>query len=276
MRCKTLAFLLVTFLAVVPARSQASQAAPPPDSVKQDAPKPAAAPAPAAQSAPVTEEEMGRLYLIRKQPKEAADTFHRLTVEHPKNALYWNEYGIALHNMGDLQSALRCYEKAAKLDKHYADAQNNIGTIWYERKRYPKAIRAYDRAIAMRADYAPFYLNLGYAYFAQNEYDNSISAFRQALKIDPLIFEPGHAKGGTVVQDRSIASDRGSFYFLLAKSFAETGNTERCLAYLKKAKEEGYQDIAKAKTDPSFAVMMKDPAFQEFFEEKPPDQVQQP
>jgi len=31
-------------------------------------------------------------------------------------------------------------------------------------------------------------------------------------------------------------ADRGRFYFLLAKSFAEAGNLERCLIYLRKAR----------------------------------------
>jgi Flp pilus assembly protein TadD len=80
------------------------------------------------------EEEQARLYLVKKQFREAQDLFHKLTVEHPKNAIFWNELGIAFHNQIELAAALKCYEKSAKLDSHYADAINNMGTIWYERK----------------------------------------------------------------------------------------------------------------------------------------------
>lgn len=234
---------------------------------------PAATPA-ADESQKLPDEELGRLYLVRKEYREAQDVFHKLTVEHPKNALYWNELGISLHNQMDLASALRCYEKSAKLDREYPDAQNNIGTIYYERKKYAKAIRSYKRAIAVRDDFAPFYLNLGYAYFGQKKYEDSIAAFRKALQLDPDSFEASRSRAGTVIQDRSIASDRARFYFLLAKSFAESGNVERCVIYLKKARDEGYQDMNSVNSDPSFAKVAKDPAVQEILVAKPPEMAQ--
>src|SRR5271165_2121056 len=233
---------------------------------------------PATSAAPVTpqltDEQAARLMLVRKQYPEAEEIFRRLTHEQPKNAVYWNELGITLQNQTQLSGALKCYEKSVKLDPHYSDAQNNIGTIWYERKKYPKAIRAYKKAILVRNDFAAFYLNLGFAYFGEQAYDDSIAAFRQALQIDPAAFDNNRARMGTVIQDRSLSSDRGKFYFLLAKSFAEAGNTERCVIYLKKAKDEGYKDYAAAKTDPSFAAVLKDPAVQEVLESKPPETVQ--
>jgi len=222
----------------------------------------------------LSQEELARLYLVKKQYHEAEEIFRRLTREHPKNAVYWNELGISLHNQMELDAALKCYQKASKLDSHYADPVNNIGTIWYERKRFAKAIRAYQRAISLRNDFAAFYLNLGYAYFSQKQYEESITAFRKALQIDPDSFEAGHSRTGTVIQDRTISSDRGRFYFLLAKSFAGSGNIERCVTYLRKARDEGYQDFNAIKSDPTFAAVMKDPAAQELFAPKPGEGVQ--
>jgi tetratricopeptide (TPR) repeat protein len=223
---------------------------------------------------PLSDEQSARLLLVRKEYAEAELIFRRLTHEQPKSAVYWNELGISLQNQSQLGAALKCYEKSVKLDSHYADAQNNIGTIWYERKKYPKAIRAYKKAIAQRNDFAAFYLNLGFAYFAEKQYDESITSFRQALRIDPEAFDNKRARMGTVIQDRSLSSDRGKFYFLLAKSFAEAGNVERCVIYLKKAKDEGYKDYAAANSDPSFAAVIKDPAVQEILTSKPPETAQ--
>ena len=222
----------------------------------------------------LSDDEMGRLYLVRKQYREAQDTFHKLTLEHPDSAVYWNELGIAFHNQEQLTAALKCYEKSAKLDKKYADPLNNIGTVYYARKKYPKAIRSYKRALAVRDDFAPFYLNIGFAYFAGKQYEDSIASFRKALQLDPEAFDTSKSRSGTVIQDRSIASDRAHFYFLLAKSFAEAGNVERCVIYLKKARDEGYQDFKSVNSDPSFAKIIKDPAIQEVLENKPPDTAQ--
>ena len=252
----------ISFLAVLSVFPACSQTNP-------DSPPPQAAVASPPETQKLPDEELGRLYLVRKEYGEAQAIFHKLIIEHPTNAVYWNELGISLHNQMDLAAALKCYEKSMKLDKHYPDPQNNVGTIYYEKKRYAKAVRAYNRAINMRADFAPFYMNLGYAYFGEKQYEGSISAFRKALEIDPEAFDKAKSRSGTVIQDRSIGSDRARFYFLLAKSFAEAGNIERCAIYLKKAKDEGYKDINSVKSDPSFAKVIQDPAIQDILVTKP-------
>jgi tetratricopeptide (TPR) repeat protein len=77
----------------------------------------------------------------------------------PKNPLYWNELGIAHHSQAQLEQALKCYQKAAKVDPHYADAQNNIGTVLYERKKFEGHPRL-QTGNFIRDNFAPFYLNL--------------------------------------------------------------------------------------------------------------------
>ncbi len=257
-------FLLFSIL--LPACAQTN-----PDNPQQQ--QPAAAEV-APQTPKMSDEDLARLYLVRKEYREAQDIFHKLTVEHPKNAVYWNELGISFHNQAQLGAALKCYQRATKLDPNYADPRNNIGTIYYDRKKFAKAIRSYKKAIVLRQDFAAFYLNLGYAYFGQKNYEESIAAFRKALQIDPDTFEAARSRGGSVIQDRSIGGDRARFYFLLAKSFAESGNVERCVIYLKKAREEGYQDMKSVKSDPSFASVVKDPAVQELLLEKAPETAQ--
>ena len=71
----------------------------------------------------LADEEMARLHMARKEYKEAEDIFYHLAVTNPKNALYWNELGIAHHNQAQLDQAIKCYQKAAKVNPHYADAQ---------------------------------------------------------------------------------------------------------------------------------------------------------
>jgi tetratricopeptide (TPR) repeat protein len=238
----------------VPDTTTSDAPAPPVQAVGQIAPV-AAAPA------PLSEEEMADLLMIRKEYRNAADKYLELTRQDPKNAVYVNKLGISLHQMNDLRAALKCYEKAVKLNPQYADAQNNIGTIWYQRKKYGKAIRAYRKAIKMRDTMAVLYSNLGYAYFGDKKFEDSITAFRQALALDPLVFEHGSSRAGSLLQDRSVY-DRARFDYLLAKSFAETGNYERCLVYLRKAKDEGFKSLNDVKSDPAFAAMLKLPDLQ--------------
>ncbi len=216
----------------------------------------------------LTDEQMADLYMARKEYQEAARLYKRLADQNPQNPIYFNKLGIALHQQTVLGQALKYYERAVKIDPTYADAQNNIGTIWYQRKKYRKAIKAYQKAISMRADMAVLYSNLGYAYFGDKKYEEAILSFRKALAMDPQLFDHNGSRNGSVLQDRTVG-DRGKFYFLLAKSYAEAGNLERCLIYLRKAKDEGYKELAAAKTDPSFAAVIKNPAIQEVLAPKP-------
>jgi tetratricopeptide (TPR) repeat protein len=218
----------------------------------------------------LTQEELADILMARKEYREAAYSYRHLADENPQNAVYWNKLGIALHQQSELGGALKSYQQAVKVNPKYADAQNNIGTIWYQRKKFGKAVRAYERAIKLRNDMAVLYSNLGYAYFGEKKYAESIASFRQALAIDPQLFERVSSHGGSVLQDRSV-SDRGRFYFLLAKSFAEAGNFDRSLIYLRKAKEEGYASMNELKTDPSFSAMLKLPETQEILAPKVKD-----
>jgi tetratricopeptide (TPR) repeat protein len=218
----------------------------------------------------LTDEQLADLYMVRKEYREATIVYKRLTDQNPQNPVYLNKLGIALHQQEALSQALKYYERASKADPSYADAQNNIGTIWYQRKRYGKAIKAYQKALAIRTDMAVLYSNLAYAYFGDKKYDQAISSFHQALTLDPQFFEHNSSRSGSLLQDRSVG-DRGRFYYLLAKSFAEAGNLERCLVYLRKAKDEGYKELTAIKTDPSFAAVLKDPGIQEILAPKPPE-----
>jgi tetratricopeptide (TPR) repeat protein len=221
----------------------------------------------------LTEEQLADLHMARKDFREAAVSYKRLADQNPQNPVYLNKLGIALNFQGALGPALKYYERAWKVDPSYADAQNNIGTVWYQRKKFGRAIKAYHKAIAIRSDMAVLYSNLAYAYFGDKKYQEAISSFRQALALDPQLFEHSSSRNGSVLQDRTV-SDRGRFYFLLAKSFAEAGNLERCVIYLRKAKDEGYKELAAVKTDPSFAAVLKDPAIQEVLAPKPSDATQ--
>ena len=233
-----------------------------------------------AQSEPVivvrpdlSDEKMADLYMTRKEYREAANLYKRLSDQEPRNPVYLNKLGIALHQQTALSAALKYYQRAAKVDPLYADAENNVGTIWYQRKKYGKAIKAYQKAIAMRSDMAVLHSNLGYAYFADKKYEEAIASFRRALSIDPQLFEHGTSRTGSLLQDRSV-SDRGRFYFLLAKSFAQAGNVDRCLLYLRKAKEEGYKSLSEVQTDPAFSSVLKLPAMEEILAPKPADSPQ--
>ena len=63
--------------------------------------------------------------------------------------------------------------------------------------------------------------------------------------------------------------DRAAFSFMIARLYAQAGNVDRSLEYLRKAMEEGYKDIKKVYTDSEFASLRTDKRFEELMSQKP-------
>jgi len=262
-----LVILLIPVLpqAILPANGHTAhgKAAPAVRVAQQESkPQNVVAPETAASSDLADLESRADLQMTRKEYAEAAKTYKQLVVQAPKNPVYLNKLGIAYHQQTMLSVAQRFYEKAAKADPQYADALNNIGTIYYQRKKYGKAVRYYRKALQIRETMPAVYCNLGYAYFSEKHYVEAMDAFQRAVQLDPAVFDHS-SRTGSILQDRSLVGERGMFNFLLAKSYAQMGNAERCAHYLRKARDEGYSSMAKVKDDPAFAAVLRDPGVQE-------------
>jgi Tfp pilus assembly protein PilF len=205
--------------------------------------------------------ERAALDMIHKDYAGAADIYRDLVRETPNDSVMWNRLGIAYHQQSLLGDALKCYERATKVDKTNGDGWNNIGTVYFQEKKFAKAIRSYKKAIALNHTRATFYGNMGIAYLNEKKVPLAMDSLRTAVKLDPEVFTET-ASFGTILQDRSVG-DRGMFFFLMAKSFAATGNAERCAYYLRKSRDEGYADFGKATTDPGFSGVLNNPSVRE-------------
>lgn len=265
----------VAFICLIAPQAFPGQAPNPSKSAEQARPQQQAPPeqanasqASAAQPARTPREDAelhADLLMARKQYAEAAIAYQKLLQQEPRNAILLNKIGIAYHQQSMLDQAKRYYERATKADRTYASAYNNIGTIYYQRKNFRKAIRAYKKALEIHPDMASVQSNLGYACFGQRQYDEAMAAFHRALELDPTVFDRGRTSTGVLLQDRSV-EDKGMFYFFLAKSFASMDNAERCAHYLRKARDEGYKNLASVHTDPAFAGVLRDPSVQEILQ----------
>ena len=124
-------------------------------------PAPAAAPAPAK---PVSVMMRGDIAMARKFYREAIDYFRSIR---PEQALVWNKIGIAYHHLGEMDQAKKAYERAIKLDKRYAEAINNLGTVHYARHSFRRAVSQYNKALKLAPRSAGMWSNLGTAWFAR-------------------------------------------------------------------------------------------------------------
>jgi tetratricopeptide (TPR) repeat protein len=206
------------------------------------------------------DETLARTYMATKRYKEASDVYEKLAKANPREPNYLNLAGIAYMQRGDLRGARRWFDRAIRLAPRFADAYNNIGATWYSEKNFKRALEFYRRAVALQPGVAGYHTNVGYAYFSLKQTAEAEESFRRALLMDPHIFQQND-RTGTVLQDRSVA-DRGLFAFTMARSYAGTGDGERCATFLRRALDEGYRDIAKVHTDPVFVAVLADPNVQ--------------
>jgi tetratricopeptide (TPR) repeat protein len=155
--------------------------------------------------------------------------------------------------MGDLNAARKNYEHAIKLNPKYADAINNVGTIFYSQKKYRTAISRYNKAISISPDTATIWSNLGTAYYARGRFAEMAKAYAKALELDPAVFE-SHSTAGTAMQDRAVA-DKARYHFEMARIYAQAGKNDMALQYLRRSLEEGFKDREKLNKMPEFATL---------------------
>jgi tetratricopeptide (TPR) repeat protein len=211
----------------------------------------------------LTPEMRGDIYMARKMYREAIDKFRQC----PESASVDNKIGIAFHQLLQLNLAKKNYENAVKLDPKFPQAVNNLGTIFYSEKSYRHAMKCYRKALKLDPESASIWVNLGSAYFAKHDLKHAAECYDKAMQIDPQVFEH-HSQYGTLLQERTV-EDRAKFHLYLAKAYAQRGDKERALSYLRKALEEGLKERKKIPDMPEFASLKTDPGFKDLLLQDP-------
>jgi tetratricopeptide (TPR) repeat protein len=212
----------------------------------------------------LTQEKRGDIYMARKMYREALETYQKAPQD---SAIVLNKIGIAYHQMLQLDTAKKYYERALKRNKKYAEAQNNLGTVHYAKRSYRRAIGAYKKALKLAPYSASIHSNLGTAYFARKNYKNASEAYAKALELDPEVFEHRNSYG-VMLQERSV-EERAKFHYYLARVYANAQMFDRAMQYLRKALEEGFRERNRLKEDPEFAALQENPEFQQLLAMEP-------
>ena len=220
---------------------------------------PAPTSVPAAKPQTLTPEMRGDIMMARKMYREATEMYTQAGAA--SNAVLANKLGIAHHQMLQLDAARKHYQRAIKLNPKYAEAINNLGTIYYAKKSYRRAIGQYNRALKLTPASASIYSNLGYAQFARKQYDRAMESFNTALSLDPQVFERRSTQG-VLLQERSV-EERAKFYYYVSKAYAKRGVNELAMWYVRKAIEEGFKERDKFKDEPEFAGLRELPEWQQ-------------
>ncbi len=233
----------IAFQATPPQAANGFHSVANPDTPRPDAPK------------TISPELRGDIMMAKKMYREAIDLYK----QGPETAVLLNKTGIAYHQLQDMGSAKKYYERAIKLDRNYSEAINNLGTVFYAQKSYRRSVIEYKKALRVTPASASILSNLGMAYFARKNYDLASATFQRAYEIDPEVFEH-RGTTGVLLQERSV-EERAKFHYYLAKTYAKAGKNELALLYIRKALEEGFKDKDKFAKEEEFSVVREDPEF---------------
>ena len=206
-------------------------------------------------------EKAGDLARAQKDYDLAIHYFQAAIKKDRNNAVLYNKLGLAELRKNDLGSARTHFEKASKLDPKYSEAVNNIGAVEYMRRNYGQAAKYFKKAVALNETQATYHVNLGAAWFSQKKLDRAIVEYTRAIELDPETFRH-ESKTGIAAQIAS-PEERAQYSYLLAKAYAKRGDIEDCLQCLKKAKEDGYRNLANVYKDEEFSRLRDNPRLQE-------------
>ncbi len=191
----------------------------------------------------------------------AIDYFEAALRKDRKNAVIYNKLGLAELRKDDLDSARGHFERAAKLNSKYAEAVNNIGAVYYMRKNYGSAAKYFKKAVALSETSATFHVNLGAAWFSQKKMERAIAEYMRAMELDPDALRHDNRTG--IAAQISSPGERAQYSYLLAKAYAKRGDVDGCVQCLKRAKEDGYRNLANVYKDEEFSRLRDNPKLQE-------------
>lgn len=112
-------------------------------------------------------------------------TLYRHTLEVTRdNYLILNNYGIAMDQSGDYESALKLYQEALRIWPRSAFAHNNAGAVLARKGRYDEALDHYREALRLKPDYVMAIVNMGSSLGAMGKTDDALQFYDRALELD--------------------------------------------------------------------------------------------
>ena len=127
-----------------------------------------------------SEAELSRLLEFPVKDKVAADRDRRMSAER------WFQRGLDLERTGGpVEQVIEAYEKAIEFDSNSAGALVNLGTIYFNGRRWPEAERFYRRALEADPEYSLAHFDLANLYDECGDRGRAVEHYQAALRLSP-------------------------------------------------------------------------------------------
>ena len=173
----------------------------------------------------------------------------------PDNPIGQNNYGYALKQAGDLETAAIHFRRSLEIFEPHSEAHQNMGVYLLRNKKYAEAAVHLRRALEIQEDYPAAWSNLGVCHMELGQIEESARCFSEASTRDPRMVDYPLNHGVALTQladfanaelafDRALALDRS---LLLAQQIGGTlmAANQRGLAvkYLRSAQDLAPQNV---------------------------------
>ena len=124
---------------------------------------------------------LGAVLLTRGNAAGAVKCFQRAIRLDERNAQFHSNLGEAERQRGKLREAGIALSRAVELDPGSAQAHNNLGILQYDRGAFADAEQAYRKALAVDAAYPEAHNNLGNALRMLGRREEAVEEYQRAL-----------------------------------------------------------------------------------------------
>lgn len=133
--------------------------------------------------------------------ESAIENYTRAITIRPDYIQVYYTLGLALRNIGDQKASIDCYRQAVKQKPNDIDALNNLGAALQHSGDHDGAIDSYKKALAIDPNCAEVLNNMGIALQASADIRSAIDAFRKAISIKPD-YANAHSNLGHALRDK--------------------------------------------------------------------------
>ncbi|MDH4219128.1 MAG: tetratricopeptide repeat protein [Candidatus Aminicenantes bacterium] len=203
----------------------------------------------------------GNFFLKHKDFEKAIAQLKQALALNPNSSKAYNLLGIACFQQKDYNLAEKFFKKAVDINPSYAQAYNNLGGVYFMLQKFGMAEQMYEKALPLSPYPINTYYSLGTLLIILGKTEESTLYLSKGIELDPDFLERG---GAYIINFSSSTFSSPEIYFTYARAFATTGNVEKTVEYLKKAKQAGFKDWQRIDKEKEFEKMRQDQRIRDY------------
>jgi len=103
-----------------------------------------------------------------------------------EQARTYREEGVRAQDIGDLDAAMKLYQKAVELDPGYSVAYNDLGVIYESKGMDERALESYLKALKIDPYYLSAYTNLALYYEGKRQFNKAAYCWNKRVELGDL------------------------------------------------------------------------------------------